>query len=594
MSDAGFNVVRMAALGEIKLLDNDNIYMNFQFIDEMLKEASKNSLASIVRLQGYSINLHGYENATMQNQKGEEMPFYWSWFVRNCLNHPGILEDNEFVTKKSAEHFGKFKDLIAFQIYNEAAYPTKEFYDYNPYTIKAYRKWLIKNGLKTEDEAENYEPPKRRPYYNESPDDWINFRIFNTERMSNFLCSLSRIAKEASQGVETLTCHMSSPFTYGCAIRGEDYFDIAEGMDIVGITHYIESFRPDFFLASLVLDGAESAAAIYNKNAWLIEYNARTECTLSEWQRETYNAIGSAFKGIIYYQWRADYPFEDAPEPNGFGMLYNDGRKTEKFDGAVKMTKLVDSLSPYIAESKKVRSHVGLLYSKHANAYFDARDNGDIESVYKCKDRNIEFTRRIYTILKKQGITPDIVRSRDLLDNPLDIDVLFVPSIEGLCETELKEINEFAISKAVFIYSVKGDGFVINENCEKLSEKYNIKLNKVYSAKSLLSILGILPAAKVDCSLDSISCGVIEGKNEYGSHYLISLTNYDDFERPVNDATLFISKKIANQVSKAIFITPDMRVDLKLINTSRGYMAKLPEITTGGFVILYNGEFTTL
>ncbi|MDP4151901.1 MAG: beta-galactosidase [Bacillota bacterium] len=590
MKDAGFNIVRMAALGKIELDDNNEVSVSFPFIDEMLKEASRDDLATMVRLQGYSINLHGYENATMQNQSGEEMPFYWSWFVRNCLNHPGILEDNERATLVSAEHFGKFDDMVSFQIYNEAAYPTKEFYDYNPKTIESYRKWLIEKGLKSEEEAKDYEPPRRRPYYDEDPQEWVNFRLFNTERMSGFLNNLSDIAKKGYQKAETLTCHMASPFTSGNALRGQDYFDIAERMDIVGITHYVKSYGPDYYLASLVLDGAECAASTYGKNAWLIEYNARTACTLSEWERETYNAIGSAFKGIMYYQWRADFPFDDAPEPNGFGMVFNNGDKTEKYDGAVRMTKLIDSLSPYIAESKKVRSRIGILYSKHANAYYDAIDNGDVRSVYHGKDRNIEFLRRIYTALKDCGITPDIVRSCDLSDNPLGIEMLFVPSVKGLSETETEEIAAFAEKHTVFNYTIKGDGYIIHENCN--SEK--IPQGCSYSMAELISVLDYIPAAAVRCPDNSVSTGLIEGSNKFGRHYLISLTNHDGFERAVSDGKLNISDGIGGGVSKARWITPYEQKDLVIEKDEKGFGISLPKIDTGAFVILYNGDFTAL
>ena len=592
MRDAGFHVVRMAAIGDIGLDDDKNLTLNFPLIDTILKEAAALDMASIVRLQGYSINLHNYENTTMHDQDGKEMPFYWAWFVRNCLNHDGILNDNELVTLESAKHFGQFKDMISFQIYNEAAYPTEGFYDYNPSTLIAYRKWLVDNGLMKQADAKDYEPPRRRPYYDEDPQEWVNFRLFNTERMSGFLNHLSHVAKLGYGKAETLTCHMAAPYLPGNAIMGEDYFDIAEGMDIVGITHYVPTWRTDFFSASLVLDGAESAAAVYGKNAWLIEYNARTACTLNEWERETYNAVGAGFKGILYYEWRADYPFEGAPEPNGFGMIYNDKTKTEKYDGAVLMTKQLDSLSPYIAESKKIRSRIGILYSKHANAYYDAIENGAEKFSRKAKNSNIQNLQRIYTLLKKQGLTPDMVRSCDLEKNPLDLDLLFVPSLIGLSDTEVTEIKEFAKKHSIFYYNPQGDAFIPAEGfCTQLHPEIQIDGN--YSLLSLLSLLDVKATVKIESGL-SVSASILEGNNAYGKHYLIALVNYDDFERPAENPRLIVDASIVTQTEKVVFITPREKQELVVKTEGNLCFIDLPTLSTGGYVILYNGVFTTL
>lgn len=587
MREAGFNIVRYAALGDMKY-EGDKVKVDFPFIDAMIDEASRDDMATCIRLQGYSINLAGHENTTMLNQMGEEMPFRWSWFVRNCMNHAGIVQDNEKATLVSAEHFGKFKDMVSFQIYNEAAYPKREYYDYHPETIKAYRKWLVQKGIMSEDDAKDYQPPKRRPYYDENPLEWANFRLFNTEVMSGFLNHLSLVAKDGYKPAETVTCHMTYPYSYGSAMLGQDYFDIACVMDIVGITHYFPSYKTDFFRASMALDGAESAAAVYGKNAWLIEYNARTDCPLAEYERETYNAVGSAFKGIFYYQWRADYPFEDGPEPNGFGMIFNDGTKSEKFDGAVKMNKLVDKLSPYIATAGKLRSGVAILYSKHANAYYDAIDNGARTDVYSCVDRNITYLRNIYIELKRMGIVADFVRAEDLEKNPLKTKVLFVPSMEGLSQVETQQIDEFAKDHPVFDYCAGHSGYRININCKQFIEKYKFdppdaqkgvgKAEPFYNLKPILSVLGVKPLAKVDCENESVYCGILAGKG----YYTVALTNADDFLRPVTDGVLTLSKTVASKVSKVTFITPSTKKALKL----EGNKIKLPQITTGAFVIL--------
>ena len=61
----------------------------------------------------------------MIDQNGNPMPFRWFWFVQCCVHHPGILQDSERLTLAEAEHFSKYPDLVGFQIYNEAVFPTR-------------------------------------------------------------------------------------------------------------------------------------------------------------------------------------------------------------------------------------------------------------------------------------------------------------------------------------------------------------------------------------------------------------------------------------------------------------------------------------
>lgn len=583
MAEAGFNVCRTAALGNYGYDENETVVYNFDFIDSMLEEISKQGMASMIRLQGYSINMKGYPDAKMIDQNGNPMPFRWFWFVQCCVHHPGILQDSERLTLAEAEHFSKYPDLVGFQIYNEAGFPNENYYDYNPYSIQAYRKWLVEKGIKTPAEAEHYEPPKRRPHYDEDPEDWVNFRLFTVESLNRFLNHLAEVSTQNTTGIETFTCDTPDFINRGNCLRGMDYFAIAQRMDLMGITHYIRNYKADFFNASLALDCAESAAATFGKHAWLIEYNAHvTGCSGREWERETYTALASAFKGIVYYQWRADYPFPDSPEPNGFGMIYNDGTKTEKYDMAIQMTAVVNRLGPWLATSEKLRSQVGILYSNHANAYFDAIDNGDAISLGQCAERQYQMFRRVYRAVKEQGINADIQRTCDLADNPLNLQILLVPSCQGLSQKELQELEAFAATHLVFEMNQENGGYQLLPASAECGKIWEILPGNSYRLEALFSVLSIVPPVRIISRGDSIAAGTLISTDGYTA----CLTNFDDFERNVTGAIALLREDIDAQ--KAYWITPQHEEEL-VIEEDR--TIRLPEITTGGFIVLHRGTF---
>lgn len=583
MMDAGFNFMRTAALGKVERT-NKGVEVDFPFIDEMMLEAEKTDLACMVRLQGYSINLSGYTDATMLNEKGEEMPFYWSWFVRNSLNHPGIIKDNEDGTVESARHFSKFPSLVSFQIYNEPAYPNKGFYDYNPHSIKAYKKWLLEKGFKTSEEAELTEPPRQRPERGQSTDEWILWRQFNMERMNWYLCHLGDKAKEGYSKPEVLTCHMMCPMVPGNAIRGEDYFQTAERMDILGITHYIPSMGPNHFFSSMVLDGAESAAATFGKNFWLIEYDAHTTLTSAEWERETYSAIGSAVKGILYYQWRADYPYEDGPEPEGFGLVYNNGSKTEKYDTAIRMNAIINRYSKYFASSEKVRSGVAVLFSNHATSYFDAIDNGGPEEFSKNHDRYSLYMRWIYSDFRKAGAVVDFTRACDLEKNTLGTKLLLIPSIEGLSNEELVNIDKFvAAGGTALVYESSKRGYY-PYNCDN---NVRIRNSVLIDAYAVMDKYSIKRPVQIQGNVNYLDAKLLKDSIGNENYRVISLINYDPLERTINAGDVSISLELDMDGIKALFVTPEKTMDLKIEKVNGRASMVLPEITTGAFVFIF-------
>ena len=160
MREAGFNVVRMAALGDVTY-DQGKVSVDFPLPDAFCRMCEEQDLGAMIRLQGYSMNLRNFPDATMVDQQGQPMENAWSWFIRNCVNHPGIIEDNRMGTRASAAHFAAFPAVCSFQIYNEPAYPNLGLYDYHPETLRAYAAWRAEHGLPPR-RPRAAAPPRRR------------------------------------------------------------------------------------------------------------------------------------------------------------------------------------------------------------------------------------------------------------------------------------------------------------------------------------------------------------------------------------------------------------------------------------------------
>ena len=576
MKDAGFNLVRVAAIGDVFYDKDKNVEVHTEFIDEVLKEADKIDIATMIRLQGYSMNLSGYDDFLMIGADGKPMDTsIWYDFIQNCLQHEGILKDNEAGTAALAKHYKDICNVVCFQTYNEPHYPFDRIFDYHPKCIEAYRKWLVEHNIMTESEAQSYMPPKVRPLEPERACEWINWRTFTTEALSNFLCHSSEVATNAS-GIETMTCQTTDPLQHDNAGAGVNYYQIAEKMDAVGTTHYLCYTSPEVYLANMHFDMCESAAALYDKPMWIVEHDARTDIPLDKFRRETYLAIGSGCAGIMYYQWRGDYAFPDSPTSNTCGLINYDGTPTKNYNNALNVAKLLNSLSDYIVNAKKLRDGVAILYSEHAYLYYDAIDNpGSSETKWDSKLRNTYLCKLIdlYKALREECVAVDIIRPCDLKENHLKAKVVYTPTFYNISKEEQQYVDDF----------YKDGGIVFAEDLVRYNPPCYSKYGNAHKGKykcgypiyDTLTLAEVLPSVSKSCSRDLLL------ETLYGDdYYIICLTNGTNVKKTFENVEI----KTRFDFRTAVLYTFEEQKGKQLECSDNTFV--IDKIDDGAFVIL--------
>lgn len=564
MKAAQINIVRIAALGKI-WEDTDGARGEFPLGEQIAGTLAALDMALMVRLNGYDSGLHSYPDEKMQDENGRDVPCEWFQFIRNCLNHSGVTRDNCTVTRLGAQAFSRYENLVGFQIFNEPAYPNFGFYDYNVHTVAAYRKWLSERTGLSEAAARQVEPPRRRPTYEEDVQAWVDWRLFQTERMNDYLADLSDCAKAAVPQAETFTCMTCCPVQTGSSMRGTDYFRIAERMDMVGITMYLNPLGVFYSELSRVLDYAESAAACFSKHAWLIEYNARTDLTPREFEVETYAALGSGFKGIMYYQWRADYVYDGSPEPNGFGMVYNDGTKTKKYGAAMKMHRMLARHGGRLVRQERRKEGLAILFSEHMNAYYDACCNGDLKNSWSGKEENILNSMAVYRRFKKLFISPVAVRAKELGNLPFEVRTLIIGADKGLSKDEESALRRFRDGGGkIFVYDRYLCAYRTGED------------DRWYSEEDILSLSGISAAAYVEEAGVDVRC--LSGENEHA----FVLVDYAENTAPRKNLRVYLGK--GQTCGRFLFVSGDEERVLPVQNADEKRCVVIPELENGGIL----------
>ena len=577
IADFGFNIVRVAAFEDIKPTEN-GYDINMPFIDHMVKLINQNDMASVVRLQGYTMNMRKRENAVLCNIDGIELDksdvsvfIYDNFFNRN------LVEDAKEATTVLADYFDK-ESVVGYQIYNEPWLSGKPFSPlaYDNCAKGAYREYLLDRGV-PEDQIEEHMPPK--VFSEHYADKWIKYRIFVTEAFMKYFGELNDAGKKNATRMESEVNFTACPTWHSCAHFSVDYFKAAKQLDYLGLDIYDPLKGGYFHYIKALMAMVESAAFLEDKNAHIMEFCCRTHMTSEDFERQISSAVGTGFKGINFYAWRSDI---SGPEGGLGGILFHDRRRTPKYDEAKKAVAVVRKLGKKIALSSKIREGVAIFESEYARHMSDLTQKSLLTSV----------NRTVYEDIYDEGFSPDYVDADHLLENKLGVKVLFIADYSLLSDEEKDVVTDFAKKHYVFRYEL-GVGYVMHDECkgevtnEKLLKNYCWKPNtkdpiadwrfKIYEVFELLNM-----KPDITASAKSVDLGNLMADD--GSFMLITITNIHSLKNSIDSFDINIDKSFG-EFKDAVLYTKDYQKKC-IIESGKDTIVKIPDIETSGYLLL--------
>jgi hypothetical protein len=554
MAETGINIVRFAALGDVKREAGGGISCSFPFIDAMCDHAEKVGISAMVRLMGYSFNFGNATDALKQDVHNNDIPAGWATFLPVCVQHEGIVKDNQDAIKASATHFSRFKSVVSFQTYNEP-HTCGTRYDYNPHAIRGWRQWLVDSGRKTAEEARTLDAPRRAPAKGEDPALWAGWIYYKNKALNDYLNALSHTAHAGTpegRHIETLVGQIAHGIEMGV-----DYFRSAEGQDICGCDAYTQTLGPNYYLFTEMNELAECAAATQGKHAWIAELNCRTDLNERWWDRETVSAIGSGLKGLMYYEWRAEPRRAGSPEGEMFGMLYSDRRRTAKYDHASALNTLIHSIEGDIVNAEKCRQGIALFTSD------------TVDSMHSAVEPNTHGElplRQAYRELRMAGFAVDFTRGCDLERNWLGVKILILPEPEYLSGEEREQVDAF-----------KAKGGVV-----RIYKKLYFEFEDDLDAHGLMRRLNILPQF---CAQSRYLDVKVLRAND-GKSFVVCVVNTDGLEEEIPAAPLELNLENAPKIKTIEFLMPGIRQNVRFRQDGGRLVLELPAIASAGILLV--------
>lgn len=256
-----------------------------------------------------------------------------------CLDHPDYRGRLRDYIEATVSHIKGHPAVLAYQVLNEPRYGMTELYDYNPYSISAFRQWLLQKygsldqlnraWSTTYGSIDEVEPwrgsgnqlPTQGPLLRQ----WSDWRSFGYDDLSSFVGEMARAIKEADPNHPVIVSEMAWWWWGQQPLTGVSPLHIYQDADIVGFDLYPDSIGD----ASYYSLTADMLARYWRRPVWVMEMNRKDGAPTGE---DTHafaaSALSGGASGVFYFQWR-----DDPSDGGNYGVVDARGRRKPQYGG---------------------------------------------------------------------------------------------------------------------------------------------------------------------------------------------------------------------------------------------------------------------
>ena len=342
-----------------------------------------------------------YPDVRIVSNRGETYPmgasYHWA-----CIHHPGFIGAADHYLRELVRFALDQPNHFGWQISNEIGFPFMptlqpgelELYDYNPYAISQFRRWVRQkyDTLEALNEAwmwsstalwyndwEEVHPAEALPIARAGVTRWLDWRAFWQQSFAEFAGHQHRIIRErdADHPTSVNTFNFKTYDRFG-TYTGLDQWALAQQVDHIGYDLYPGSgnklaTRPEH--NSIFLDHGRSVSLSTGRDFWLHEIESGpiggwvlgpdyNTSPVDIW-RNAIESLGHDAKLMLFMPWR-----EWDSLPIRMGALVDlDGNESDRLKAAVEVGHFIQRHASFLEEAHVPRGDIALLESK-ANATF--------------------------------------------------------------------------------------------------------------------------------------------------------------------------------------------------------------------------------
>ncbi len=295
-----------------------------------------------------------------------------------CAANPEIIAAGEDAIRQESRKYRDSKVPFAFQIDNEFSYldiqDTTQYLCYCPSCERNFRAYLQDRfgdisqlNARWQTHYRDWEDialpikPLRRPWRKqENLPAWVEFRRYTNQAISNYLCRLSKAAREETD-LPVVIAEMNTMFFDCCVHVAQDLYGMSREADVLGLN----------------IGGCDFAQIIdftrgFGKTIWLTESHIETAVNYSRLMRQRhYSALAHGCRTINFFKSRASY---EGIERDMYGISREDGGPIQLYYEVEQITREFKQLAPKLRPTRFYQPKTAIVYSwetMFVNDYFD-------------------------------------------------------------------------------------------------------------------------------------------------------------------------------------------------------------------------------
>ena len=442
MSEAGFNVVRLAEFAWAKMEPQEGVF-DFSWLDRAIGVFHKLDISVVLGTPTASPPPWlPQKNSDVLRVREDGLRVEYSARRINCPSHTLYRERSQSITNAMAEHFAANPAVIGWQTDNE-------FGDrcYCDICRKEFQTWLQQRYVTLDELNSRW----GTVFWSQTYSDWcqirlplstsgsppnpslaLDFRRFVSDTYVSFQQEQIEILR--SKCPEHFITHNLMGFGY----NGLDYFDIAKPLDFVSWDNYPLGFwhQLEITPASPALSH-DTMRGLKNKNFWVMEQQAGPSGwqTLSSTPRPgvlrlwAYQSIAHGADGVVFFRWRTA---RFGAEQYWHGLLEHDGRAGRRYNEIKQMGAELKRVGDKVfgAETK---SSVAILQSYDSRFAFQGQGNST-EFNYE------KHLAQVYGALWAHNISVDVISPSAALS---EYDLIIAPALHILTEEVAADLREY-------------------------------------------------------------------------------------------------------------------------------------------------------
>jgi len=442
MSEAGFNVVRLAEFAWSKMEPSEGQY-DFDWLDRAI---------AILQSHGISVVLGtptaspppwlAHKNPDILRVQEDGLRVGYGARRKNCPNHPIYREYSRNITTAMADHFVNNKAVIGWQTDNEFGdrcycdICQKEFQTWLHYRYvtldELNMRWGTVFWSHTYSDWEQISLPLSTLGAPPNPSLALDFRRFMSDTYVTFQQEQIEILR--SKCPDHFITHNLMGFGY----NGLDYFDLTKPLDFVSWDNYpIGFWHEEEYTPSSAALGHSAMRGLKNKNFWVMEQQAGPSGwqTLSFTPRPgvlrlwAYQSIAHGADGVVFFRW---HTARFGAEQYWHGLLEHDGRAGRRYNEIKQMGAELKRIGTQISGAE-TKSRVAILQSYDSRFAFQIQGNSP-EFGYE------KHLAQIYTAFWKRNISVDVISPTAALSK---YDLVIAPTLHVLTDNVAANLGDY-------------------------------------------------------------------------------------------------------------------------------------------------------